>query len=74
MSSGSYIPPPIKLIGIPKKDGGKDHWALRALADRIGQTVVSGLLEPVLEPLFHENPYGYRPNKSAVDAISKARV
>ena len=73
MSSGSYMPPPIRLIEIPKKDGGKRPLGIATIADRIGQTVVRGLLEPALEPLFHENSYGYRPNKSATEAVAKAR-
>lgn len=74
MSSGSYIPPPVKLMEIPKKGGGLRPLGIPTVADRIGQTVVKELLEPVLDPLFHEDSYGYRPGKSAVDAIAKARV
>ncbi len=74
MSSGSYIPPPVKLMEIPKKGGGLRPLGIPTIADRIGQTVVKELLEPVLDPLFHEDSYGYRPGKSAVDAIAKARV
>jgi RNA-directed DNA polymerase len=73
MSSGSYMPPPIKLIEIPKKGGGLRPLGIATIADRIGQTVVRGLLEPVLEPLFHTDSYGYRPNKSTTQALSKAR-
>jgi RNA-directed DNA polymerase len=73
MSSGSYFPPAVKLMEIPKKDGGKRPLGIPTITDRIAQTVVRGLLEPALEPLFHENSYGYRPNKSAVDAVAKAR-
>lgn len=74
MSSGSYIPPPVRLKEIAKKDGGVRPLGIPTVADRIGQTVVKELLEPVLEPLFHEDSYGYRPGKSAVDAVAKARV
>ena len=74
MSSGSYIPPPVKLMEIPKKGGGFRPLGIPTIADRIGQTVVKELLEPVLEPLFHEDSYGYRKGKSAVDAIAKART
>ena len=73
MSSGSYIPPPVRLKEIPKKDGGKRPLGIPTIADRIGQTVVKELLEPVLEPLFHEDSYGYRKGKSAIDAIAKAK-
>ena len=73
MSSGSYIPPPVKLMEIPKKDGGLRPLGIPTIADRIGQSVVKELLEPVLEPLFHPDSYGYRLGKSALDAIAKAR-
>jgi len=73
MSSGSYIPPPVKLMEIPKKDGGIRPLGIPTIADRIGQSVVKELLEPVLEPLFHSDSYGYRLGKSALDAIAKAR-
>lgn len=73
MSSGSYIPPPVKLMEIPKKGGGLRPLGIPTIADRIGQTVVKELLEPVLEPLFHEDSYGYRKGKSAIDAIAKAK-
>jgi RNA-directed DNA polymerase len=73
MSSGSYIPPPVKLMEIPKKGGGLRPLGIPTIADRIGQTVVKELLEPVLEPLFHEDSYGYRLGKSAVGAVAKAK-
>ncbi len=73
MSSGSYMPPPVKLMEIPKKGGGLRPLGIPTIADRIGQTVVKGLLEPVLEPLFHKDSYGYRPGKSAIGAVAKAR-
>lgn len=73
MSSGSYMPPPVKLMEIPKKGGGLRPLGIPTIADRIGQTVVKDLLEPVLEPLFHEDSYGYRIGKSAIDAIAKTR-
>lgn len=73
MSSGSYLPPPVKLMEIPKKGGGLRPLGIPTVADRIGQTVVKELLEPVLDALFHEDSYGYRPGKSAVAAVAKAR-
>jgi RNA-directed DNA polymerase len=73
MSSGSYMPSPIKLIEIPKKWGGLRRLGIATIAERIGQTVVRGLLEPVLEPLFHTYSYEYRPNKSTTQALSKTR-
>lgn len=73
MSSGSYMAPPVKLIEIPKKDGGRRPLGIPTIADRIGQTVVKDLLSGDLESLFHEDSYGYRIGKSAHEAISKAR-
>jgi RNA-directed DNA polymerase len=73
MSSGSYLPPPVKLVEIPKKGGGLRPLGIPTIADRIAQTVVRGLLEPGLELIFHEDSYGYRPRKSALMALGKAR-
>ncbi len=73
MSSGSYIPPPVKLVEIQKKGGGLRPLGIPTIADRIGQTLVRGLLEPTLEPLFHTDSYGFRPNKSALQAVAKAK-
>jgi len=73
MSSGSYMPPPVKLVEIPKKGGGLRPLGIPTIADRIAQTVVRGLLEPGLELIFHEDSYGYRHHKSAAMALSKAR-
>lgn len=73
MSSGSYIPPPVKLVEIDKKGGGKRPLGIPTIADRIAQTVVAQVLEEHLEPLFHEDSYGYRPGKSAGQALGRAR-
>jgi group II intron reverse transcriptase/maturase len=73
MSSGSYMPPPVKLVEIPKKGGGLRPLGIPTVADRIAQTVVRGLLEPALELIFHKDSYGYRPGKSATAALSCAR-
>lgn len=73
MSSGSYIPPAVRLVEIDKKDGGKRPLGIPTVADRIAQTVVAGLLEKELEPLFHQDSYGYRPGRSALQAVAKAR-
>lgn len=73
MSSGSYMPPPVKLIEIPKKGGGLRPLGIPTIADWIAQSVVRGLLEPTLEPLFMNDSYGYRPNKSAAQAVEKAK-
>jgi RNA-directed DNA polymerase len=73
MSSGSYIPPPVKLVEITKKGGGLRPLGISTIADRIAQSVVRGLLEPMLEPLFMNDSYGYRPNKSAAQAVDQAK-
>jgi RNA-directed DNA polymerase len=73
MSSGSYIPPPVKLVEITKKDGGKRPLGIPTVTDRIAQMVVKMTLEPELEPIFHSDSYGYRPGKSAIDAVGKVR-
>lgn len=74
MSSGSYMPPPVMLVEIPKKDGGIRPLGVPTVADRIAQTVVAGLLEMELEGVFHENSFGYRPGKSQIQALAKAKV
>lgn len=73
MCSGSYFPPPVKGVPIPKKSRGVRIPGMPTVADRIAQTVVKQMLEPVLDPLFHRNSYGYRPGRSALDAIAMVR-
>jgi RNA-directed DNA polymerase len=73
MSSGSYFPPPVRLVEIPKDDGGKRPLGIPTVADRVAQTVVTMVLEPLVEPQFHPDSYGYRPGKSALDAVGTAR-
>jgi RNA-directed DNA polymerase len=73
MCSGSYFPPPVKAVPIPKKSGGTRILGVPTISDRVAQTVVKMMLEPLLEPVFDEDSYGYRPGRSAHDAIAVTR-
>lgn len=73
MSSGSYFPPPVKAVEIPKKNGGKRVLGIPTVADRVAQMVVKIYFEPKVEPYFHTDSYGYRPGKSAIDALKVTR-
>jgi len=73
MSSGSYFPPAVKGVEIPKKSGGKRLLGIPTVSDRVAQMVVKIYFEPKVEPYFHQDSYGYRPAKSALDAIAITR-
>ena len=73
LSSGSYFPPPVRTVKIPKADGGERKLGIPTISDRIAQMVVKSRLEPAVDPLFHPDSYGYRPGKSALDAVGQAR-
>ncbi len=73
MSSGTYFPPPVKAIPIPKKSGGKRILGVPTVSDRIAQMIVKLTFEPEVEKYFLPDSYGYRPNKSAIDAVGVTR-
>lgn len=73
MSSGSYFPPPVRQVDIPKDGGQMRSLGIPTVGDRVAQTVVKMVLEPQIDPVFHPDSYGYRPEKSAIDAVRQAR-
>ena len=73
LSSGSYQAQPVKIVSIPKSKGGVRHLGVPTVTDRVAQGVIKNRLEKEVEPLFHEDSYAYRPGKSAIDAVLKAR-
>lgn len=73
LSSGSYFPPPVRTVKILKADGGERKLGIPTVSDRIAQMVVKSRLEPAVDPMFHPDSYGYRPGKSALDAVGQAR-
>jgi len=73
LSSGTYFPPPVKAVEIPKSGGGVRTLGVPTVADRIAQTVVAMELESAVEPIFHADSYGYRPGRSALDAVGMCR-
>ena len=74
MSSGTYFPPPVLAVEIPKPHGGGTRvLGVPAVADRVAQTVAAARLEKAVEPLFHAGSYGYRPRRRALDAVAACR-
>ena len=73
MASGSYFPAPVKEVIIPKSNGGERKLGIPTISDRIAQEVIRAYLEPRLEAVFTPNSYGYRPNKSAHQALENVK-
>lgn len=74
LASGSYMPPPVRMVEIPKAPGGVRRLGVPTVADRIAQTVVTQAFGPYVEPHFHQDSYGYRPKKSALQAVAVTRT
>jgi RNA-directed DNA polymerase len=73
MSSGTYFPPPVRAVEIPKSSGGTRLLGVPIVGDRVAQTVAALALEPRTEAIFHDDSYGYRPKRGALDAVAKCR-
>lgn len=73
MSSGTYFPPPVRAVEIPKSSGGTRVLGVPSVGDRVAQTAAAMALEARTEAIFHEDSYGYRPRRGALDAVARCR-
>jgi len=73
MSSGAYFPPAVRMVEIAKKGGGQRKLGVPTVSDRIAQMIAKMYFEPEVEPYFHPDSYGYRPGKSAIEAVGVTR-
>jgi RNA-directed DNA polymerase len=73
LASGAYFPPPVKRVEIPKRDGGVRVLGIPTVGDRVAQAVVKAYLEEIVEPHFHPDSYGYRPGRSAHQAVERTK-
>src|SRR5438876_11696454 len=73
LSSGSHFPPPVRRVDLPKGDGRNRPPGIPTVGNRVAQEVVKRYLEPILEPVFHDDSYGFRPGRSAIDALPTTR-
>src|SRR5262249_43581622 len=73
MSSGTYFPPPVRAVEIPKSSGDTRLPGVPAVGDRVAQTAAALALEPGTEAIFDDDSYGYRPRKGALDAVAACR-